>query len=256
LGSGAESGMNEVLLAEDEPVSRRFLVDALGALGFDCTAAIDGSDARVLAFEHRFDLLLLDVNLPLLDGPALLAQLRGDRRAASHAAPAIALTADPDRVTHRQLQRRGFAAVGRKPIALEQLATLLDLARSDDGGERIPPPRWDDAAALSATGGQREAVDALRALMLRELPGQRVRIIAALDVGNADAARAELHRLRAACGFCGAAALSAAVDALSARLAFGRTDAVGLARFFAAAQELEREARGDPPTREHRGRAP
>ena len=63
----------------------------------------------------------------------------------------------------------------------------------------------------------------MRELFLDELPQQRERIATALADGDVDALRAVLHQMRAGCGFVGATALSAAVDALHAEP--GRRDA-------------------------------
>lgn len=204
--------MHDVLLAEDEPVSRAFLLDALRALGRRCDAVGDGRTALAQANARRYDLLLLDLDLPGLRGEALLAQLRAASGAASRDTPAIALTADPDPALHHVLRRQGFAAVGTKPLALAALARLLDVV-AEPGA-----PRWDDAAALRATHGDSGILAALRRLMLEDLPRQRRSVVDAAARGETGAARAELHRLRAACGFCGAAALAARTEALDAAL--------------------------------------
>src|SRR5690606_27818673 len=67
---------------------------------------------------------------------------------------------------------------------------------------------WDDAPALAAVADNPATLAALRKLMLADLPAQRDRILAA---PHSPQARDELHRLRAACGFCGAALLAQAV---------------------------------------------
>jgi two-component system, OmpR family, response regulator len=202
-----------ILLAEDEPVSRRFLLDGLHALGYAPEAACDGDEAFALARAQRFDLLLLDLQLPARRGDAVLAALRGDAGAASCRTPAVAATADTDPSLARRLRGVGFAAVVHKPVALDALAATLAAVLAS------PAPRWDDAAALSAAAGDPAIVAALRTLLLQELPQQRRALLAARDRGDRSGARHELHRLRAACGFCGAAALGARAGALDAALA-------------------------------------
>lgn len=231
----------DVLLAEDEPVSQRFLCDALQALGYRCEAVGNGRTARERATARRFDLLLLDVNLPELSGPEVVAGLRRTSLAASHRTPAVALTADNEPQVRRRLLDDGFAAVGTKPISVGALGTLLDSVLRGGGPEAAQDQNvvpWDDAAALRATGGNRDIVTALRDLMRKELPGQRAAIVAAVDHGDAAAARNELHRLRAACGFCGAIALSLAVDRLHAALAAGTPDDSTLTPFLVAIENL------------------
>lgn len=201
--------MNEALLAEDEPVSRAFLLEALQALGWRCEAVADGANALARALARRYDLLVLDLNLPGLDGASVLARLREGDQAASHCTAALALTADHDPALHERLREAGFVAVATKPITLDALARAIDLACGTSACAV-----WDEAAALRASGGQAAVVAALRALMRRDLPAQRRAIASAWQDGDLGAARAELHRLRAACGFCGAAGLAEALDAL------------------------------------------
>lgn len=220
-----------VLLAEDEPVSRVFLVDALAALGVGCDAVDDGLVALQRATRVRYDALLLDLNLPGCDGIAILERVRGDTTAASSAAPALALTADDSARTRQQLRAAGFTAVAGKPIGVEQLATALralGLAIADASPAvpsaaiaRAHAPTWDDAAALAAVGGNPTILATLRTMMRKELAAQRETIASALSRNDAATARAELHRLQASCGFCGAARLATSARALHAALVDG-----------------------------------
>jgi CheY-like chemotaxis protein len=229
--------MNPLLLAEDEPVSRAFLVDALLTLDLRCDAVDDGALALRQARGQRYALLLLDVNLPSLRGDALLRALRADTTAASNATPALALTADDDPALWARLRADGFAGVARKPLSIEALAAAV--APFLDAVALAPPlPRWSDTDALAAAGGHRDIVVALRRLMLQELPAQRDAVAAALARGDAAAANGVLHKLQAACGFCGARALAAAAAQLHRR-----GDGETLRRFVAEADALLADAR-------------
>jgi HPt (histidine-containing phosphotransfer) domain-containing protein len=75
-------------------------------------------------------------------------------------------------------------------------------------------PIWDDAVALRALNGNAAHVAAMRGLFLQELDATATRMTAAVAAGDVAALGEDLHRLRAACGFVGAARLAAAVDAL------------------------------------------
>jgi CheY-like chemotaxis protein len=229
--------MNAILLAEDETVSRRFLEDAISALGYRCESVVDGAQALHAAQTRPFGLLLLDLNLPVLRGTEVLRQLRAHDRALSRNAPAIALTADHEIDTEHHLIDAGFLAVGRKPLdvlALERLITLVVAPPAPLRAVVRPPPDWDDDDALDAAGGQRETVIALRALMRRDLPGQRSAILTGIHARQHDVVRAELHRLRAACGFCGAVELAAAVEELHAALDEPEIPQHTMTRFLAA----------------------
>lgn len=81
--------MNRILIAEDEPRIAAFLDKGLRANGFTVTLVDDGADALDLADSDDFDLLILDVGLPTMDGFTILRALR----AAGRSLPVIILTA-------------------------------------------------------------------------------------------------------------------------------------------------------------------
>lgn len=234
-----------LLLAEDDPVSRAFLHEALAGAGYRLLVADDGGAALALARREPCDGLLLDLNLPGLDGPELLRALRADPAAASRAAPALALTAAPDPRLDPALSAAGFRAVLGKPIAVVALraavAALLAGAPVECGRGlpvSAPDSDWDESRALAAANGDAAISATLRAMLLAELPQQRARVVGALAGGDRAAAGAELHRLRASCGICGAARLAAAVDALAAALAVGGERSTAEAAFDQACARL------------------
>jgi two-component system copper resistance phosphate regulon response regulator CusR len=81
--------MNRILIAEDEPRIASFLDKGLRANGFSVLVVDDGADALTLADSDDFDLLVLDVGLPSMDGFAVLRELRARGRRL----PVIILTA-------------------------------------------------------------------------------------------------------------------------------------------------------------------
>jgi len=201
------------LLAEDDPISQAFLAEALRGLGFAVRAVSDGEAALEAAHAQPFDALMLDHHLPGMDGEAVLRALHADASAASHATVAIATTAEPDAAIHAQLREAGFARVLLKPLdgarlcdALRELGIACALASPDLIGA------LDDEAGLRASGSP-QALAALRGLFAREL---EVLANEWHSLRNDALGLAErLHKLRAACGFCGALALQSAAGELS-----------------------------------------
>jgi len=202
--------VQRLLLVEDDPVSAAFLGDAASVLPAVVDVAGGVAEALDVASRHHHDLYLIDANLPDGGGDALLGELRSR----GLATPALAHTADNGAAMRYRLLDAGFLDVLCKPIAVAGLHAALrrHLAHAPSAFGKLPC--WDDDAALGALGGQRSSVDALRSLFMKELPGQRLRIEAAVEAGDAAAVRAELHRLVASCGFVGAARLAGAVGDL------------------------------------------
>lgn len=198
-----------VLLAEDDPVSRDFLDEAIRGFGADVVACADGATTLDTARAERFDLLVLDHHLPGLGGDVLLATLRADPDARSRATPAIATSAAHD-TEFEALLRAGFSDALAKPMTLDVLQTALARQGCPTG------PALDDDAAVRACGSP-ESVARLRRLFAEhELPN----IQRELDHADADpqSLRPALHRLRASCSLCGAGTLGSAAAALERAL--------------------------------------
>ncbi|MFT3896494.1 MAG: response regulator [Thermomonas sp.] len=202
-----------ILLVEDDPVSRAFLEAATAALPATVATAADAAAAHALANASAFDLWLIDAHLPDATGAELLAQLRQ----AGFTTSALAHTATNDEDAHAELRAAGFAGVIAKPIDAASWQAAVRRALEADVATHVRDsavatgrdfPIWDDAAALAALNGNGEHVAVLRKLFLDELPDMRARIV---DAGTRAAV---LHRLRASCGFVGAARLDAAVRSL------------------------------------------
>jgi two-component system, OmpR family, response regulator len=110
-----------LLVVEDEPFLRKAVVASLRFLGFRVTAADNGTDALRLARSHPFDLLILDVMLPGVDGFEIVRRLRGE----ANQVPVIFLTAkdaQDDKLTGLTIGGDDYMT---KPFELEELAARV-----------------------------------------------------------------------------------------------------------------------------------
>ena len=82
-----------LLIVDDDPHIRSVLRIALGQAGYEVTEAGDGAEGLAKARSGRFDLIVLDIGLPEMDGLALCRALR-----ASHETPVLFLTARQDEI--------------------------------------------------------------------------------------------------------------------------------------------------------------
>jgi len=225
-----------LLLVEDDPVSSSFMAEALSALPAQVDCAGDIAQALAVSRTHRYALWIIDAHLPDGDGSRCLQELR-----AGHDTPALAVTAGAEREALDALCGAGFLEVLLKPVSIALLqGTVRRLLGTDSGLEAEPAqgklPVWDEARALAAIGGNGEALRSLRKLFLEELPALREQLLAAQLAGNVAGMQAVLHKLKAGCGFVGAARLARAVDALAA----SPLDNGALRRFdFAVADALQ-----------------
>ena len=205
-----DAGRFRVLLAEDDPVSREFLAEGIRACGAEVEDCADGDTALALARSRAWNLLVFDHHLPGRNGDAVLAALRADPGAASHATRAVATSAARDDVLGTLLHA-GFTEVLAKPMQIETLRAAMQRHGC------LPELPLDDDDALRACGSP-EAVARLRRLFAdEELPKVQDELDGLDD--DPQPLRATLHRLSASCGFCGARALARACAALHRALA-------------------------------------
>jgi len=206
------------LLVEDDPVSAAFLEAALARVPMHVDVAHDCAGARHVAMHASHDLWVMDANLPDGRGDALLQALR----ATGIATPAIAHTAAREADEHERLLTAGFLEVLVKPLSTQEVVAAARMALGltatlpSTAASSAVMPVWDDAAALQALLGEREHLTALRRLFRPELETMRCALRSAIDTRDNTQARALLHRLRASCGFVGAARLGEAAASLAA----------------------------------------
>ena len=214
--------MPNILVADDNPVSLRFFADALAQIGLQCAVANDGLEAGAQAEVEHFDLLLLDAQMPGLDGPQALARIRA-RPGPSRDAVALATTADASATTRATLLQAGFAEVVAKPVTVQALRDALsrhlpDLHSEAAAASTSSAEQLDERGALTAAGGDAAIVVALRSLLVGELDALPAELADLEARGDIVGLRDRLHRLDASAGFCGAPALARAGAALRAAL--------------------------------------
>ncbi len=114
-----------VLLAEDNPISRRLVIDYLTHKGFSVTGAADGEDALAQLRSTPPDVLILDIQMPRLDGFAVLNAIRADTDPRVRAIPVIALTGMAMQGDEAMCMAAGANAYCSKPVRLDKLSGLV-----------------------------------------------------------------------------------------------------------------------------------
>ncbi len=112
-----------VLAAEDHPANRRVLEVLLAPGEVDLTFAVDGAEAVAALEADRFDLVLMDANMPVMDGIEAVRRIRAQGLAAG--APIHMLTANAFADDVERYMAAGADGVLTKPIQIEQLFAVL-----------------------------------------------------------------------------------------------------------------------------------
>lgn len=118
-----------ILVVEDNEKNMKLFRDVLVAMGYRTLEATTGADAVVLASEHTPDLVLMDIQLPDLDGVQALQRLRADARTAT--IPIVALTAQAMQGDRERFLAAGFDGYMSKPVDVHD---LIETVRRHCGG--------------------------------------------------------------------------------------------------------------------------
>ena len=113
-----------ILVADDDPASAELLTYYLEAHGFDVSTAPDGNRALEMGTSGDYQLVILDVHMPMYDGIELLQFLR--KRHVLHPIKVIALTGDLSDEVREALQGGGIDAFLTKPVDLQLLGNEVD----------------------------------------------------------------------------------------------------------------------------------
>lgn len=145
--------MNAVLLVDDERDFADLLAERLQARGFEVRTAYDGEEALRLAAGFDIDVAVLDVNLPGMDGLALLRELKLVRPQAE----ALMLTGQNDLATAVAGMKLGATDYLVKPVPIERLVEAIERAQ-DRRQERQEGLRMAETAKMAALGQMAEGV--------------------------------------------------------------------------------------------------
>jgi len=115
----------KVLLVEDDPVSRNMVTIILKKHGFQVIAVENGQQAIEAFHEGKFDIILMDINMPYLDGYAATAIIRSKEQALNSSTPIIAMTAYALQGDKEKCLAAGMDDYISKPINFSQTIELI-----------------------------------------------------------------------------------------------------------------------------------
>ncbi|WP_320821042.1 ATP-binding protein [Thalassolituus sp.] len=114
----------KILLAEDNPVNQKIAEKMLTRMGLRCTSVNNGQEAVRAVIKENFDLILMDVNMPILDGISATQQIR-DFGAAKSTIPILALTANAMMEDRQRCLDAGMNGFISKPIRMDSLRAAI-----------------------------------------------------------------------------------------------------------------------------------
>ncbi len=230
-----------ILLAEDNVVNQKLAVRLLEKQGHSVTVAGNGREALVALTAEPFDLVLMDVQMPEMDGLEATAQIRRAEQGSGRHVPIVAMTAHAMKGDRERCLAAGMDGYVSKPIqpgelfeAVDRLAFPADRDRPDTSAQ-APPEVLDTAEVLERVGGDVELLRELVRVFLDTWPRQVAEMRAALGQRDSPALARVAHTLKGTAGTLGARAAYVAAQRLEAALREGGVTEAEAA--FAALEE-------------------
>lgn len=220
-----------VLLAEDDPVNREVAQELLIAVGLQADSAGDGQEAVALASRNAYPLILMDMQMPAMDGIAATSAIRA---LPGHAAtPILAMTANAFQEDRERCLAAGMNDFLGKPVVPERFYALL--LRWISAGTSAQAGEWEDLLSLPGIdAAQAKAIVSGRAGRYRHLlqtfantnQDAAARIGQAIANDDASEARQLAHSLKGSAGSLGLTRIHLAASELHQQLKSGEAAAL------------------------------
>ena len=218
----------QVLIAEDNPVNQQVLLRQAQRLGLIAEAVDNGQAALDALAARSYDVVLMDCQMPVMDGYAATRRIREiEASAGGRRMPIVAVTANAMREDFERCRESGMDDFVAKPVTLAALANAIERAVAASRGEATGAS-GEQAATPTADGGvDREALASLQEdlggpeallrivrLFLEQLEPQAGQIEAAAKGGEHEMLARNAHRMRSSAATLGATALADTLTAL------------------------------------------
>ena len=210
-----------ILLAEDNITNQQVAVGILKRLGLRADAVANGEEAVKALETLPYDLVLMDVQMPIMDGLEATRQIRDLRSAVrDHGVPIIAMTAHAMQGDREKCLNAGMNDYVSKPVSPEALARALKKWLPDDTTatrEQFPgshealsgaePPLFDRAGMMARLMDDEDLARTIVGGFLEDVPRQIEVLKGYLEVGDAASAERQAHTIKGASANLGGEAL-------------------------------------------------
>jgi CheY-like chemotaxis protein len=208
-----------VLLAEDSTVNQRLAVALLHKQGHQVTVASNGIEALAALERGVFDVILMDVQMPQMDGLETTARIRALEQGTDRHIPIIAMTALAMKGDRERCLDAGMDYYISKPLHPEDLFDALAILQGEPAmapSMRLAPKaiHLDHKKLLSRVAGDQELLRTLVGLFVASCPGQLSALRESIAHGDAPMVRRQAHTLRGAVANFGMAPLIEATSEL------------------------------------------
>lgn len=207
----------DILLVEDNPVSQEMVLNILRRRGHRVTVADDGQEALTAFGKKNFDLILMDVQMPVMDGLEVTRIIRASEEGRGKHTPVVALTGNDAQLDREKCKSAGMDGFLSKPVRVAELLDAIarqchrDAKAALPADQPAPPGKLVDIPALlEQVDGEQALAAKLADMFESDLPGHLKAVEAALH--DNDAAQL-IHAAHAVKGLIGVFSKGAAFEA-------------------------------------------
>ena len=213
-----------ILVVEDNPVNQLVATGLLRALGYRTTTADDGLAAIEAARAGEFDAILMDVQMPRMDGYTATREIRTHET--GRRLPIIAMTAAAVEGERERCLDAGMDDYLTKPVDAARLAETLDrwVAPGASYADRLDLDRLEELRELDDPDDESSYVDRAIANFLGRVEGQVATMTDAAAAGDAEQLRAVAHQLAGSALNLGAVTLGESARDVEERVVNGSLD--------------------------------
>jgi two-component system, sensor histidine kinase and response regulator len=218
-----------VLVAEDNLVNQKAVSGLLRKRGHRVRCVGDGRRAVDALAREQFDLVLMDIQMPVMDGVEATRQIRSGRAGGNYQIPIVALTTHIRKGDKERFLGAGMDDFISKPIdvkefykVIERVGTPAAVAGSKRTTGSTPPV--DRAAVIERMDGNEKMALEVWEVFMRVTEDQLNQIATALRDGNDQALRLRAHSLKGSCATAGAAVMSESAHELEQAAAEGQLE--------------------------------
>lgn len=207
-----EERLGHILVVEDNEVSSRLLVKMLEKLGYSVTSTVFGLEALQRVRTEKLDAVMLDLQLPDLDGFEVARAIFSMRRGGP-ALPIIMMSATTSEAERQQCLELGARELLSKPLRLETVRQTLRQHVGTEGG-RAGGEVLEKSAQLQPTGGAGPVSEELVPLFLDQLSNHHRALLEAFGAGDLVRLVRVAHATRSTCLYLNAQSLADICDQL------------------------------------------
>jgi signal transduction histidine kinase/DNA-binding response OmpR family regulator len=193
----------KILLAEDNAVNRMVATHMLQKMGHRITIAVNGQEALELWKAQSFDVILMDIQMPEMDGFAATRHIRDGEQGTRNHAPIVAMTAHAMKGDRERCLAAGMDGYVPKPLsraALEHaIAGVVPSATAL--ASAAPQITWDMARTLHGLGGDEKLLSEVIGIFVNGIPRHLAGLQQAIRQGDAKTVEEIAHTLRGELGY-------------------------------------------------------